>query len=171
MESHMAYVRVDSDLAENGVAVDMLNDGSLFVKIRSASAKAVEQERQRQQAPYRNIILSGRPLPPGIARELGQKITANAVVMGLAGVDPNGKAWGKIEDGKPVEFAKPDADYLAELFDAFPDFQEDVSAASQTNATFAAVAKVEIPSTADAVAEAAGNSPPSSDGGPSTAST
>jgi hypothetical protein len=159
----MGYLRVDSSLAENGVAVDILNDGTLFVLLRSSSSKIVEAERQRQQAPYRNIILSGRPMQPAIARELGQKITANAVVVGCAGTLPDGTACGRVVEGKPVEFGKVEPDALIKLFNDFPDFQEDVSNASQTNATFAApgdtgaIAAEEQPSKSEAVGKAAKN--------------
>lgn len=136
----MGYTRIDNTLAENGVAVDLLNDGTLFVKIRAARSKAVESERQKQQAPYRNIIMSGRPLPVGVAREIGAKIVVNAIVVGAAGTLPDGAEVGKVANGKPVEIAPLDPEHLARLLNEFPDFEEDISGAAAVNATFAAVA-------------------------------
>jgi hypothetical protein len=162
----MGYTKVDNSLIEQGVAVDILNDGSLFVKLRASRAKAVEQERQKQQAPYRNILLAGRQLPAGVSRRIGQLITANAVVVGIAGTLPDGSTHGRIEtpeggEPRPVEFATVEPELLIRNFDEFPDFEEDVSAAAQTNATFAAVAvdaKGDIaPGTREATEEAAKN--------------
>ena len=134
----MGYLKVDNDLSEKGVAVDMLSDGTLFVKIRASRSKIVEQERTKQQAPYKNILLSGRSLAPGIARLIGQKITANAVVAGIAGTLPSGEVVGKVADGKPTEFDTLSEERMIQEFTEYPDFEEDVSGASQTNATFAA---------------------------------
>lgn len=160
----MGYLKVDNDLSEKGVAVDMLSDGTLFVKIRASRSKIVEQERTKQQAPYKNILIAGRQLAPGIARLMGQKITANAVVAGIAGTLPDGRSVGWISNGKPTEFVTlPEADMIA-LFTEYPDFEEDVSGASQTNATFAAPEAVVVdaagalpPTLTEAVEEAAKN--------------
>lgn len=158
----MGYTRFDNTLAEQGAAVDILNDGTLFVKIRSARSKAVEGERHKQQAPYRNILLSGRPLPVGVAREIGQKIVMNSILVGLAGELPDGAKIGRVENGKPVEWALPDPDHLKRIFEEYPDFEEDVSTAAGVTATFEPLrvhdAKGEpAPSEPEAIGEAAKN--------------
>lgn len=160
----MGYIRVDSNLIENGAIVDLLSDGTLFIKVRSTRAKAVEKERRAQQAPYRNILMAGRDLPPGVARTIGQKITANSVVLGVAGTLPDGSEVGKVVDGKPVTLDPVDPAHLIALFEEFPDFEEDVSSAAQANATFEREAVRDAegnaqPTTHEAVVEAAGNSP------------
>lgn len=159
----MGYIRVDKELMENGAVVDILNDGSLFLKLRSARSKAVEAERQKQQAPYRNILLAGRPLPVGISHEIGQKIVVNAMIVGVAGTLPDGSSHGRIVDGKPVEFSKPDAAVLKANLDEAPDLEDDISTAAGVSATFerAAVSDANgdpAPSTVEAVQDAAGNS-------------
>lgn len=161
----MAYIRTDAALMEKGVAVDMLNDGSLFVMVRANRSKTVEAERTRQQAPYRNIVLSGRPLPPGVAKQIGHKITANAIIAGAAGVLPNGVPVGKVENGQPVEFAKVEGADMVRILEEYPDFEDDVNNAAAATATFAAVTAPaepavhvpEAPTLSEAATAAAGN--------------
>lgn len=158
----MGYTRVNNDLSENGVAVDLLSDGTLFVKIRASRSKKVEAERVKQQAPYKNILLGGRSLPPGVAREIGQKITAYAVIAGVAGELPDGTKVGIVTEGRPTSFESVDPDKLIALFNDFPDFEEDISGASQLNVTFAQPGIVDstgerAPGTPEAAELATGN--------------
>ena len=157
----MAYIRVDKTLMENGVVVDMLSDETLFVQIRSSGAKAVDAERKKQQQPYRNILMAGRELPRDVARKIGLNVYANAVVVAVAGKLPDDREVGRIEGGKPVELVQLPADELIALFEAFPDFQDDISTAANSTATFAAVDSPptgeQEPTTGEAIEAAAKN--------------
>lgn len=127
---------------EEGVWVDF-GDG-IKVKIRRMNSKFSRETRAKLEKPYASQF-RGREYPLEIQENLFNQQLAKAIVI----------EWEGVPDAvDPKKMAPNTEEARMAVFKAYPDFREDVAAASMERATFQEIS----------VKEAEGNSKPSSDG-------
>lgn len=89
----------NEDAEENGVWVDVTP--TIKLKIRSFSAKAVNDLREKLTKPFRSMIRAGTPIPEEQDREIGRKVIAGAVIADWKGI--------KDADGAEVPYSAEEA--------------------------------------------------------------
>lgn len=131
----------DRDAESEGVWVD-LGDGAK-VKVARFNNPAHEKAVRRHQKPYKSILNTGRPLPKDVADEITIKTMVETILLGWEGMADR--------HGDPLPYTPASAERL--LRD-LPDFRNTVAGLALTAETFRL----------EALRDAEGNSPASSDG-------
>lgn len=126
----------DADLETEGVWVE-IGDGAR-VRVARQGTAAHQKALERLRAPYRTILLSGRPLPPKVAEEITVKAMSECILLGWDGFT---------EDGAPLPYSRETADLL---LSGVKDFRNVVAFLSSEGETFRR----------QAIKDAGGNSEP-----------
>ena len=125
MSTFAERYQTDRSLEEEGAWVD-LGDG---IKIRIARIQSQRARRVlvRLYRPYDNLRQSGRKVPESIQEKITRQWIAEGILIDWEGVtDPA---------GKPIPFT---AENALEVFEAFPDFLDEVVYFSREQETFRA---------------------------------
>ncbi len=131
----------DKEAEAEGVWVD-LGDGAKVLVARFSNP-AHEKAIRRLQKPYRSILNSGRQLPKDVADDITVKSLVEAVLLGWEGMTDR--------DGAVLPYTPANAD---KLLRDLPDFRNVVATLAMSAETFRL----------EALRDAEGNSPTSSDG-------
>jgi len=113
----------DKTLEEEGAWVELGDD----IRVRIIRAKSARSRKvlRALQKPYENMTRSGRELPEEVSQKIAREWAASAIVLDWEGVTD--------EDGNPLAFSRESA---IQVFDAFPDFLDEVVTFSQLAETF-----------------------------------
>lgn len=124
MPSFLERYKTDKNLEESGVWVDY-GDGIEVCVRRMNSAKSRET-RRRLEKPYTKGF-RGQDMPESLQEELMNKQLAEAIVVDWKGI-PDPENEGKMLPCTPENVLK--------MVSTFPDFRDDIMAASMERATF-----------------------------------
>jgi hypothetical protein len=117
--------RTDRDLEEEGAWVD-LGDG-IKIKIARLQSQRARRVLARLYRPYDNMRQSGRKVPDSVQETVTRRWIAEGVLLDWEGVSDAA--------GKTIPFT-PDS--ALEVFEAFPDFLDEVVYFSREQETFRA---------------------------------
>lgn len=124
MTSFIERYKTDKNLEENGTWVDY-GDG-LQVQIRRLNSAKSREVRRRLEKPYTKGF-RGQDMPESLQEELLNRQLAEAIVVDWKGVpDP--------EDPKKMLPCTPEN--VLRMVTEFPDFRDDIMAASMERATY-----------------------------------
>lgn len=124
MASFLDRYKTDKNLEENGVWVDY-SDG-VRVQLRRLNSAKSRETRRRLEKPYTKGF-RGQDMPESLQEELLNKQLAEAIVMDWEGVpDPE----------NPSQMLPCTPENVLKVVIAFPDFRDDIIAASMERATF-----------------------------------
>lgn len=124
MPSFLERYKTDKNLEESGVWVDY-GDG-IEVQIRRLNSAKSRETRRRLEKPYTKGF-RGQDMPESLQEELLNKQVAEAIVVDWKGVpDPD-------NEGKELPCTPEN---VLKMVQRFPDFRDDIMAASMERATF-----------------------------------
>ena len=117
--------QTDKTLEEDGAWVD-LGDG-IKIKVARIQSQRARRVLMRLYRPYENLRQSGRKVPEAVQEKITRQWLAEGVLLDWEGVTD--------AEGKAIAFS---VDHALQVFEAFPDFLDEVAFFSREQETFRA---------------------------------
>ena len=117
--------QTDRTLEEEGAWVD-LGDG-IRIKVARIQSQRARRVLMRLYQPYENLRQSGRKIPEAVQEKLTRQWLAEGVLLDWEGVTD--------AEGRTIAFS---VDHALQVFEAFPDFLDEVAFFSREQETFRA---------------------------------